>query len=232
MPEANVRIEGRGVVLRGSFNPMIFQPEWLRSQGLVDEAEFELPQESKSLLVSHEFTNVTTSWFTCQIRPDVFQVMTQDTEMFGPLRDLVSDILDRLPHTPIAAIGINTHFHFDMESRDRWDSVGTILVPRSNWDTVLSKPGMRGVAIEAQRTDERIGSINVRVEPSVSIPTGVFVEINDHVQFKESEPGKLPEAPEDGAQRAVEVLKDNWDNSYLLAHEVIDHIVELVDDAS
>jgi hypothetical protein len=176
-------IEGVAVVLLGSFNPSIFQPAWLASHHLVRPEE----AESATIEVIHpELSAFTTSWFTLQVQKDRFTVQTSDIGRQAPLRDLVLGIFQLLEHTPFDKMGINRHMHFGVPTVETWHAFGDFLAPKEPWRGILENPGLRSlrmsgaVAVETSKFGEVKAVVNVRAEPSLRVPHGIFIEVNQH----------------------------------------------------
>src|SRR5882724_4226406 len=92
-------ISAVSIVMRGSFNPGIFQPFWLAKQGLISEeaagaATIEvIHPEVSSFEISPDFR--------LSVQHDVFQIGRTIAPLV-PICDLTSRIFgDILPHTPI-----------------------------------------------------------------------------------------------------------------------------------
>jgi hypothetical protein len=60
--------------------------------------------------------------------------------------------------------------------------------------------------MQGVRADQRSGYVQVRVEPSVRIETGVFVSINDHYDLQQDQRGEVPSAIE-----AMEIVEEDWE---------------------
>ena len=88
---------------------------------------------------------------------DRFQGETTDATSYEALRDLVVRVFRRLPHTPVAALGINRNAHYQMPSRKKWNDLGHLLVPKAPWEPVLTRPGTRSVTVEGRRPDSHQG---------------------------------------------------------------------------
>lgn len=206
-------IDGASVVLLGSFNPAIFQPEWLARQGLVapDEAD-----AAEVQIVSRGVTQFSTELFDIQVTQEQFAASTARVPSFGMLQDLVLGIFDRLRHTPVARMAINRDVHFRMPSEEAWHDLGHRLVAPDVWDSFLKSPGMRAVVVQGLRPDERAGNVFIRVEPSVRVQPGVYVQQNDHFELGQSA---------DDASLALEVLRQEWMPSLDRAEETFRRVL-------
>jgi hypothetical protein len=109
-------------------------------------------------------------------------------------------------------LGINLYFHFQMPSVDYWHKIGHALAPKEPWKGVLDHPGMRSVWMESPRSDGYTGKINVWVEPSVQIQTGLFVSVNDHYEVPQPDSKADPKQPQ-GATQIIDILEKVWNES-------------------
>lgn len=195
------------IVLRGDFNTRIFHPSWFEKHGLVRASQAKMAEES-NLLIYKEIAQFSLEWAEIQVTPDRFTIKTLDDTCDDMLKDLVCGTFSLLGHTPITALGINRNIHFQAESTDKWNEIGHSLVPKSPvWDDVLEKPGTRAVVVEGKRTDSRDGYFMVKLEPSNRITSGIFLDINSHIDYPGEDKRGVP---------AMEVVKDLdkiWDES-------------------
>ena len=177
------------VVLVGSFNPGIFHSEWFRRQEIL------LPQEAdeaKLTVVSPEVTEVLFLDIKLAVFPDRFIIETHDASRGEKLQDIVLNVLNRLPHTPITACGINNLLHFELNDEAYWHKIGHTLAPKELvWNDVLERPGMETLIIKGMRGGEFPGEINVTVAPSKNpkMARGLFISANYHFVVSRNESG-------------------------------------------
>jgi hypothetical protein len=134
MPLRLPEIDAASVVLVGSFNPSIFQPQWFARQGLLPPAEADAA-EIKVLVP--QICHFETERFIVQVTNTNFLAASKANTSSPPLRDLVIGAFFILEHTPATAIGLNREMHFQMESEERWHRLGDRLVPKEGWRGVL-----------------------------------------------------------------------------------------------
>jgi hypothetical protein len=209
------QVEAASIVMVGSFNPAIFQPAWLSKQQLIRPEEAD---DAKIALIQAEAAAFSTEWFQLQVLPDRFQLSCTDPRQYGPLRDLAIAIFAILPHTPVKALGLNRHFHFEMPTLESWHAVGHCLAPKEPWELVLDNPGMRSITMEGQRPGTTGGLVKVRVEPSIQVKPGVFVEVNEEFRVTEGD---------EGARWAGQRTADHWDTMLAFAEVVAEHLLGL-----
>jgi hypothetical protein len=211
-------IETASIVMIGSFNPTIFQPRWLGAQNLIRPEE---AASAKITTIQAELADFSTEWFQLQVLQKRFLIVTTDPRHYAPLRDLGAGIFAILPHTPVSALGLNRSFHFRMPSKEAWHGIGDLLAPKEPWTAVMEGPGLRSVLMEGHRRHSDGGLLHIKVEPSVRVEHGLFVEINE--EFKPS-----VDAESEGAQWVPDRLAEHWDTILPFAESVAEHFLRLV----
>jgi hypothetical protein len=196
-------IEGVAVVMHGAFNPSIFQPRWLATQHLIRAEEAE---RSKISVIQSEVADFATEWFQLQVLQDRLQLISNDARQYGPLRDLAVSICVLLPHTPVKTVALSRHFHFKSESAEAWHAVGHRLAPKQVWNEFFKDPGLRSMTMQGVVDQKSRGVAFIKVEPSVKVQPGIFLEVSE--QFKTAE---QQEDKPSGAHWVPEILTERWD---------------------
>lgn len=215
------------IVLLGSFNPAIFQPLWLAQNGLLREEE---AKAAEVRVISPEVTVFSTPWMGVEVTSNRFAARANDGGHALPLRDLVIGTFRLLEHTPITAMGLNRLSHYKMPNREQWDKVGDTLAPKEHWSQILAgKVGMRSLTVEAQRPESSAKFVRVKVEPSLKVEFGLFIEVNEHfvVDTEEAKDG-LVAVVKSTAVAATNLIRDQWESNQGFALKVMQHILSLV----
>ncbi len=209
-------IEGVGIVLVGSFNPRIFQPAWFAAENLIREEE---EQAAKIELIHHQVAIFSLDWLHLQVTDEQFVVTTTQSSFYEPLRDLVLGTFRLLRHTPVRMMGLNRDCHFRMPSEEVYHAFGHRLTPKEPWAGILKEPGMRSLTMEGVRPDNLKGYIRVRVEPSVRVHPGVFININDHYEVKDAATAR-------GCDEIIDILDREWKSSLDRSAEIVSLLLE------
>jgi hypothetical protein len=221
-------ISGVALVLVGNFNPSIFQPFWMARQGLItDEAA-----EAATVSVIHSEISqfAVESEFILNVQSNRFQ-LSRATAPWVTVSDLCCRIFgDILPHTPVSQLGINRSAHFSVGSVHERDRIGKLIAPQGPWgewgvgfgsDDPKNLGGLQTMTmINKKAPDRESGWIQARIEPSQAIgrgETGIFMEINDHYQFKDTT----------DAVAMMGLLHDRFDTSIANSDNIIDQIMSL-----
>lgn len=192
-------IDGLYLVLVGNFNPAIFQPSWLERHSLASKIEVE---SAAIEIIRAEIAVYSLGPFRLTIQLDRFQIETLQPDHGFRMRDLVGNIFGILKETPIKQMGINRLMHFSMPSEGAWHSVGHKLVPKDVWGKIMKEPGTISVSVRGQRPGAESKYVQIRVEPSTQVTSGVLVQTNEH--FEDSA---------NSALWVVETLGRSWDSS-------------------
>jgi len=98
MPDYIPEISGGSIVLLGTFNPKIFQPEWLVRQQLLSEPEAETADIK---VISPQISHLETEKYVLQVTNEKFVAASKPNASSAPLRDLVHGAFFILEHTPV-----------------------------------------------------------------------------------------------------------------------------------
>jgi hypothetical protein len=210
-------IRGVSIVLLGHFTPVIFQPLWFSTQNLLSKSEAEAAQVE---LIHPRATIFSANWLQVNVIEDRFQAATAQVPYFEMLRDLVSGAFQVLNQTPVQALGINCDFHFPLGSEERWHGFGHKVAPKELWSKTLKSPGLLSLTMTSLRSDEYEGHIQVRVEPSIRVRFGVYINVNDHYQLAKAQEIQA------GTAGVVSILASKWQESMDRAHSIIKGVLD------
>ena len=124
-----LEVNGASVVLTGSFNPTIFQPEWFLRQNLLPAEEC---GKAEIKVIAPQVCEFQTERFIIQVTTERFAVLSKPDANPAPIRDLVAGTFFTLPHTPLKALGLNRDMHFVLPSEEAWHQVETRLLQRTS----------------------------------------------------------------------------------------------------
>ncbi|MEZ6081214.1 MAG: hypothetical protein R3C09_28520 [Pirellulaceae bacterium] len=140
-----LQFDSSSVVVRGKFNPYIFSPEWLSEQKIWKHKQVQLALGVVGDGVNFRSADGEVSW-----RVDPFGLTVEAIEA----DELVLRVLERLPHTPVSAVGFNFVF-----SQEKWEGV---------------VPKLGGLALD---------DLPAKFNPELSIWTGVFHVESTRIQM-------------------------------------------------
>lgn len=216
-----IEIQATSIVVVGKFNPSIFHPSWLASEGLIRKTEAETAEIAAVHPEVSDF--IIGKWCRIYVDRNRFSAQTKQEANFEVLRDLVYGILNTLKHTPVTAIGINYEAHYQLANKEQWHQIGNILAPKDVWKMDdFQKPGLFEIKIQGLRESKTYpGATNITVRPSSDIDNGVFFMINNHYQmdaFKD-QPGK-------GIEEVISLLEKSFSTIITGSKVKLNHLIE------
>jgi hypothetical protein len=214
-------LTGTSVVLVGSFTPAIVQPAHLIGAGLLTEADL---AQLRYEILAPEVSVMQVPWMSLVLEPGKLTAQsTLQSPVGEPVRDFVFGFCATLPVKQFTSAGINHDTHFAVSSPEIWHSVGHTLAPKETvWAKVLKEPGMLSLAIQGKRDDDLLGHINVKVEPSIRITPGIYLNVNDHFQAGEEEFKRDP-------AYLLGTIADNWSASKRRSDSILAVVKALCD---
>ena len=136
------------VVVVGSFNPTIFQPEWFEKNQLISRPDLD---STNIELVHPDISRFDLPWCHVDVRQERFTLRCKDEAFFPMVRDLSIGVFKLLEHSPIKATGINSIITYHADSDEEWHNIGNTLVPKQIWKKYLSgHVGMTRVSVQAE----------------------------------------------------------------------------------
>lgn len=222
-------VEDVSIVLLGSFNPPIFHPSWFAMHGLISGEEAE---SASNVIVAQEVAQFSAAYMAFDIQPSRFFVRTA-----AIYRDVVKDLVlaalgERLPHTPVWAVGLNKSFEFKCRDELARARLGAKLAPPSAWgewgraiDKSIFAGGEHGgvtrVTMQQRpRPDERQGHVQADLHANMNdrTGTGVFLDVNNHFDVG-------PAATIIGNNLALDVVSECWSSSLASADVILDGVM-------
>lgn len=211
LPTAELR--GLDIVLVGDLNPAIFQPAWFAAQKLIGESDRD---GAKIEIIHSDVAIFSLDWLRVVVERERMTVSTTQ-EPYERLRDFVWGTFRLLRHTPIRMMGINSAMHFPMPSEAELHALGDRLAPKDAW-TFFKQPRLRTLIMEQNpRPDDEAGYVRVKIEPSVRVPMGVYLQINEHFEVKQG-------TEVIGCDLMMKILETRWAEVQLRVGSVIESV--------
>ena len=218
-------------MLLGQFNPAIFSPAWFGWEELLPTATVESAelQNAQPRVMSFR-----AEWLELLVMSDRFMVKTTQSPSVR-IRDLVLRTFgEKLPHTPIRALGINRNVHFLVDNFRERDRIGRRLAPTGpwgEWGTELEPDGGHGGMISLTTRQVNIegrprgDQINVTVGAWDEGPDdrGVAVRANDHHTLSDSD-------ERTATRDFMGILDARFETSIAHLERIIDHVMSLRED--
>ena len=181
-----IELQSHSIVAVGDLNPAIFQPAWFAGEGLINQGE---AQAANIQTISAQAALFEVDWLSVQVLPERFVATTTNEAFFQHLHDLVAGTFSRLIHTPVRMLGINYSCHCRFDDSQPWSRLSDTLAPKVPWFDLLESPRLHSLTMEATRPAGSDGYLRIRVEPSVRVQSGLFIDINNHYDVAEEAAG-------------------------------------------
>lgn len=203
--------EKASCVVVGTFNMYILHPQWLVRNKIIDdpiEVGFETNLARPGF--RFRFENTKTIW---DVTPDRLTIETQNPQ-FDCGKTIVN-ILGKLPHIPLFALGNNTHYQADL-SEFAMLSQSIRDFPRIESPTLPNRVVQRTFHVGIKRTEQETVNLQIAIKEN-----SIELACNVHVDLGGCEP------PSDPAIAAAKRFFDDRVESKLLAQHffgtAIDH---------
>ena len=214
---------GTTIVLVGDFDPMQVQPSILLAAGLLGEDDL---ADLRYEVLAPEISVLKLPWMELIVEPSK---LTAATTMGNPVGELVRDFVvgfcNMIPVKKLTAMGLNHDTHFGVSSEEAWHRVGDKLAPKDElWRKILRAPGMRSLTIKGERDSALPGYVNVKVEPSLRIQPGIYINVNDHFAKAQLQPG----SPLEPLGEPAQLVGLGWSESQRRSDDIVAAIKGLV----
>lgn len=214
-PETSV--EDISIVMLGDFNPKIFHPIWFAKEELLRESEAE---DSKIEVIHQDVAAFSTEWLTVQVLRERFIASVKADAYSSHLGDLVQGVFHKLRHTPVKQMGMNVLQRARFETETDWHAFGHFILPKSPWDGVIAKPGLRAAHVQGQRNEDLPGHLVISVEPDLKTKSDALIRVNDHYELSESDERLL------GADWAIAIVERGFQDSIARALAIVDRLIQ------
>ena len=216
------------IVLVGSINPAIFHPAWFEMHGVISK---EIAESSEVRVVHADVASMSMGNIRIDVQRNRFHVQTEVAPEVTILDMVLRVFGDLLPHTHINQFGINKDSHFRTENMEKRVTLGRMFAPTAPWGAFGKRieeskgnltGGMTNVTMrEIVDGEGWSGYIDARLKPSPDLDqlTGVHVAVNNHFELKSYQDGE-------GAMRALDLLKNNFEDRMAKAEEIIESVVD------
>lgn len=224
-------IDSASVVLLGKFNPSIFTPAWFGWNGLLPES---VVSNAVSQITHPQISVFDADWLRLEVQIDKF-ILSAAQPFFINLCDLAVRIFrEKLPHTPLTAIGINRDLHYRVRNFGERMKLGRKLAPIEPWGDWGNEiehneiaSGMTSLTMTQVNPKGRSPDckINVTVQPSNRITddsVGVYIGVNDHYEIANQN-------SQTASSDIVNLLESNFDESIKHSNDIINQIMSLTE---
>jgi hypothetical protein len=221
---------GASTVLVGSFNPLIFSPEWLQSANAIGPEESATAREHGIEVMAQNISSISFGSMKLVVEQSRFSLTVSD-EPLVRAKDFPATCFRLLSHTPVIAMGFNLNATLKWDNIDKWHRFGDILAPKESWGDFLTdgdgkrRGGLRGLIMERAGVP---GDWKGHIRCSVQVPEGVereaVVQMNNHFDLG------IIEKPSNGSE-AYKVIEEVWDEAMTESRTMLERIRDMADAA-
>jgi hypothetical protein len=165
------RFEKASCVVVGTFNMYILNPQWLAGNKIIDDSS-DVGFETNLTRPGFRFRIKQAVW---SVAPDRLTIETQDPEV--DCGKVIADILQKLPHTPLVAIGSNTQYEANLSELEKL-SQAIRDFPRAESPSSGYKVAQRTFHVGVKRAEEETVNLQIAVkEASIALACNVHVDV-------------------------------------------------------
>jgi len=209
------------VILARQFNLSILTRKWLSKNGLMPDDE----DAVEGFLFSEQLVQVTTPEFALVVLPEQLQFIIREkaNDPEKMVREILGQLITKLPHTPYKAIGVNFNWHFVPEEGGTESVTRTMFFsaekpifqrfddPTARFGTYMSRD------FNTFRLKMNIHPIRVETEPGVG-EDRIFFGFNFHQDVPTGEE-RVAELLVDGLGKWADLRQEAMETIRLLGWE-------------
>ena len=211
--QTELRESNASVVVMGSFNPLIFQPEWLKENDIIGPKEADAAREAGVEVIHPQLVilNLSSS-LRLEVHLNRFMIQSREAPTVVA-RDFALKCFRLLSHTPVTQVGLNFGTVFRANNREAWDAFGDALAPKAHWKAFLGDDmtkrsgGLMAMHMQKNhRSDKMMGVQNVQIGVPDILNRETLIAFNDHFEL-------LAETSSERMALLIEILEERWDSS-------------------
>jgi hypothetical protein len=187
------------LVVVGHFNPMILHPEWFRRYKVLPEEEIiaslnerivgEVAPgiqllENPPTTVTPTRTQIRFSSYRLYVTPDRFELSAMKENVFSELPAVGIKIFSILSHTPTRAVGFNYEGHWKLQQPGQNILRRIFCADENNLSSIFGEEFEIGGRLIFYIHDSQV---TFRVEKSVHLNDGVYINFNFHREIQSHE---------------------------------------------
>ncbi|MBF0345254.1 MAG: hypothetical protein HQL06_13625 [Nitrospirae bacterium] len=222
-------IDASSIVLLGSFNPMIFHPEWFERYKILpiqdtQRAKGHRPEmieikdgsgtilNNPSMYVSNTITQLIFQVLDFRVFNNSFSCETKKRDSFVTMKEAVIKTFSILEHTPISAVGIN--FVGTRKVKEKADSVLKSIFMKNDLGNIFGVNYNIGGNIVI-KDDTRI--ISFRIDKSLTEDNAINYYINFHIDIEKNEAIN--------PNKAIDIIRNNYDDNLQYTTEILSSLL-------
>lgn len=225
-----IRDVAASAVLLGRFNPLIFSPDWLHTNGVIGPQEAAEAREHGIEVMAPNVTSIGIGSMKLVVETERFLLNVFDEPLIRA-KDFASNCFRLLSHTPVFAVGINLNAVLRLQDESKWHRFGDLLAPKAPWGEFVSDAegkrtgGLRGLVMERTGAPgDRQGATKCTIQIPEGVTSEVNIQINNHFALGD------PASPSDGST-AYKLFMEVWDQAFESSSALIERVRSMADAA-
>jgi hypothetical protein len=215
------------IVLVGTFNPLMFQPEWFGKNDVISPEEVEFARNQSNnipTIITPQLTVFRTSQLSIRIEQDRFLVLAEKEPLLI-IKDFVKKTFEKLGGLTITAFGYNYSAHYKFNSEPEIHAFADKLTPKQYWRALLGndvtgddrKGGLSSLQMH-QYKDGNEGMISIVLQRSVHLKPepGIFLICNDHTNISDDD---------SSAEVVIEKINKSFEASFTNMARIQDDLI-------
>jgi len=203
------------IVLVGTFNPTMFQPEWFGRNDVISAEEVEFARNKSNALptiITPGLTLFRTSQLSIRIEEDRFQVVAEKEPLLT-IKDFARKTFEKLGGLTITAFGYNYSAHYKFVTEAALNDFADKVAPKKYWISLLGedisgsdrKGGLGSLQMVKHKEDNK-GQVSIVLQGSFHVHPGIFLACNDHTNINETD---------SAADIVMEKIEQSFNESFL-----------------
>jgi len=207
------------IVLLGSFNPAIFQPEWFLKHSIIPEEEIEgltaepnikeIPGTDLKLeygqffFVTNDRADINFKTFIMRTLRNKLEIISKDKSSFNLISNFLRKLFKILEETPLKAYGINFNEHYKFnENYDQ--TFNRFFSKNENLQSFLGQELACGFTLKTKQANS---ILTFTMQPSDKLEGGTYLKANFHYDISDSGVAVLVNDCKNNFQLATEFFK-------------------------
>ncbi len=187
-------------IVRGSFNPPIFHPDWFSRHGILPGEEIEgLISEPKtkeipelgitllygqhSFIVGSDQTIINFKSLKLIVTRDRFEIRCEQRNSFPLMLALLRKVFKILQETPVTAYGINFEDHVKFDDAPE-KLIGKFFTRKEHINRIFGDDAQYGYTIHTHKANAQVTFV---IQPSPILQGGLYIKVHFHYESKDVE---------------------------------------------
>lgn len=226
---ADLKDVSLSTVLLGRFNPLIFSPEWLQTNGVIGPDEASEAREAGIEVMAPNLSSINLGSMKLVVEDQRYTLIVGDEPLIRA-KDFPATCFSLLRHTPVQAVGLNYNVTLVGNDGESWHRFGDTFAPKGPWGDFLADEsgerlgGLRAMVMEQHNgPDPRWGYTRLTIDAQENLPPlHATLNVNNH--FKVGSGDSIGSGAD-----AYKLIEELWDQAMDRSKTLCDRIKQVAD---